>query len=73
MIPFSLGLRLLLIKSNYDKVITPFELNDYIMASSLQNPGIGTILHHLVTMKSKIIPERVMDLIRDDPFQMSYV
>jgi hypothetical protein len=50
--------------SLYDglEVISPFSLNNFVMASSLENPGFGTILQHLLTMKAKNISEDLLSV-----------
>jgi hypothetical protein len=43
------------------------------MASSLENPGLGTILQHLLTMKAKNISEELLKASQHDSFMLSYI
>jgi hypothetical protein len=42
------------------EVISPSQLNNYVMASTLENSGFGTVLQHLLTMKAKNISEDLL-------------
>ena len=48
------------------EVISPFQLNNYVMAASLENPGFGTVLQHLLTMKAKNISEDLLNVTQHD-------
>ena len=55
------------------KAISPYQLNDYIMASNLENPGLGTVLQHLVTMKMKNISKGLLEAFSNDKIMLNYI
>lgn len=53
--------------------ISPYQMNHFIMGSSLENAGFSTILQHLITMKSKNISKALLINSQHDQFMLSYI
>lgn len=43
------------------------------MASNLENPGLGTVLQHLVTMKMKSISKGLLEAFSTDKIMLNYI
>ena len=43
------------------------------MSTSLENPGFGTVLQHLLTMKAKNISKELLIASKYDSFMLSYI
>lgn len=50
------------------ETISPREMSEFILASSLENPGLGTTLQHLLTMKRKEVSCRIINASYNDLF-----
>ena len=55
------------------ETLSRHQLNEFILASSLENPGFGTSLQHLFTMKSKSVNPDVMNVTANDHFLKAYI
>jgi hypothetical protein len=53
--------------------ISPRQMNEYLLATSLENPGLSTTLQHLLTMKSKTVSKEILQTATQDQFLFSYI
>jgi hypothetical protein len=55
------------------EVISRRQLNEFIMASSVENPGLSATLQHVFTMKQKNVSDTIQQLANQDDFLYSYI
>jgi hypothetical protein len=48
-------------------------MNEFILASSLENPALNTTLSHIFTMKSKNVGTEILEVAEGDSFLQAYI